>query len=58
MAMGSKGENNYNIDMPKINLGSIPEFDMDQNMEDIENKKDKTVEDVVNLVKKKENYPT
>ena len=53
MTMGSKGENNYQI-QPKINLGSIPEFDADQNMEDIENKKDKTVEDVVNLVKKKE----
>ena len=54
MAMGSKGENNYNIDMPKINLGSIPEFDSDQNMEDIENRPDKTIEDVVMIEAKKE----
>ena len=54
MAMGSKGENNYKIDMPKINLGSIPEFDASQNMEDIENRPDKTIEDVVMIEAKKE----
>ena len=55
MTMGSKGENNYTIDMPKINLGSIPEFDADQNMEDIEYRPDKTIEDVVQIEAKKEN---
>ena len=50
----SKGENNYTIDMPKINLGSIPEFDASQNMEDIENRPDKTIEDVVMIEAKKE----
>ena len=55
MTMSSKGENNYSIE-PKINLGSIPEFDKAQNEEDIENKMDKTVEDVVMVeIKKEEN---
>ena len=53
MSMSSRGENSYSIE-PKINLGSIPEIDVAQNLEDLANKADKTMEDVVNLVVKKE----
>ena len=55
MTMSSRGENTYKIE-PNINLGSIPEFDASQNREDIENKLDKTVEDVVMVeIEKQEN---
>ena len=53
MSMSSRGENSYSIE-PKINLGSIPEIDVAQNLEDLTNKADKNMEDVVNLVVKKE----
>ena len=36
---------------PNINMGTVPEFDADQNIEDIQNKTDKTVKDLMEIDK-------